>query len=127
MKRTLGLLVVLCAFVGLYAQQATAQKGIYKVAGTWAAVTKMPDKNINETWTIQQNGDKITGTIKSDSGEYPFAGTIDDVGFFRVDVKVGDMVYKVRATLDKDTKDTLDGSILIGPHEHVWGAKLAKK
>ena len=103
----------------LAVQQASAQK-IANVAGTWVAVTKMPDRNINEQWTIQQSGDKLTGTVKSDHGELSFTGTIDDVGFFRVDIKDGDMLYKVRATLDNDS---LDGSITMGNKEHIWSAK----
>ena len=125
MKRTSVLLMVLCFFAVVFAQQAIAQK-VPDLAGNWSSVTKYPDKNVNEQWTIKQQGDKVTGTVKGDHGEMPFAGSIDNVGFFRVDVKDGDMVYKVRATLDDKTKD-LDGSILIGAHEHVWAAKMAKK
>jgi len=124
MKRTSVLLMVLCFFAVVFAQQATAQK-LPNLSGNWTAVTRMPDKNINEQWTIKQDGDKITGTVKGDHGPMTFAGTIDNVGFFRVDVKDGDMTYKVRATLDEKTKD-MDGSILIGAHEHVWGAKMVK-
>ena len=122
MKRSRVLRVVLCFFAVLVVRQASAQK-IANLAGSWAAITRMPDRNISEQWTIQQTGDKLTGTVKGDHGELSFAGTIDDVGFVRVDVKAGDTVYKVRATLDNDS---LDGSITIGSKEYVWTAKKSQ-
>ena len=121
MKRALVLSAVL-SFFAVLGGQASAQK-IANLAGSWAAITRMPDRNINEQWTIQQTGDKLTGTVKSDHGEIPFAGTIDDAGFIRVDVMAGDMMYKVRATLDNDS---MDGSITIGNKEYIWSAKRSQ-
>jgi hypothetical protein len=122
MKRALGVVAVLGFCAVIFAGQAAAQK-LANVAGNWTTTTKMPDRNTNEQWTIQQNGDKLTGTVKGDHGEMPFVGTIDEVGFFRVDVKVADMVYKVRATVDGNS---MDGSILIGKGEYLWSAKKSK-
>lgn len=122
MKRTLLLCAVLCFFTLLAPPQAPAQK-IADLAGSWNAITRMPDHNITEQWTIQQTGDKLTGTVKGDHGEVPFVGTIDDAGFMRADVTAGDMVYKVRATLDNDS---MDGSITMGKKEYVWSAKKSQ-
>jgi hypothetical protein len=122
MKRTLICGALLCFFAALVGQQASAQKTA-NLTGSWAAVTRMPDRNINEQWTIQQSGDKLTGKVKTEQGELPFVGTIDSAGFIRIEVTAGDMVYKVRATLDNDS---MDGSITIGNKEHIWAAKKSK-
>jgi hypothetical protein len=93
-----------------------------KVAGTWMATVRMPDHTVNEEWTIRQKGQSVTGTVKNKDGERTFAGTVDGL-FFRVDVKDGEKVYKVRATVDGDT---MDGSITFGAgDEHLWSAKRA--
>lgn len=109
----------LCVLTLLVTQAASAQKNS-NVAGSWTTVTKMPDRNITEQWSIQQTGDMVMGTIKSEQGELPFMGTIDDAGFMRVDFKAGEVVYKIRATLDNDS---MDGSITIGKKEYIWTAK----
>lgn len=113
MKGNLILCAALCFFSVLVARQTSAQK-IANIAGTWAAITRTPDRNINEQWTIQQTADKLSG----DHGEIPFSGTIDDAGFVRVDVMAADTVYKVRAT-----NDSMDASITIGDKEYIWSAK----
>jgi hypothetical protein len=125
MKRTSVLLSVLCLFVLAPALVASAQQ-LPNIAGDWSATTRMPDRNVSERWTFQQAGGAITGSLKTDHGDLPVTGTIDDVGFIRIEVKGGDMDYKVRATLDKDSKDSMDGSILIGKKEYLWSAKLSK-
>jgi hypothetical protein len=115
-------LAVLCCSVMAFAQGATSKK-LPSVAGNWDVTVKLPGANQSEQWTIQQTGDKVTGTAKGSRGELKFEGTIDDVGFFRVDMKDGDTVIKVRATLDVND---LDGSITIGKDEHLWAAKRKK-
>ena len=122
MKKTQLFGLLLCLFALIAVRQAFAQK-IANIAGNWSTITKMADRNVREQWTIQQSGSQLSGTVKSDHGELSFTGTIDDVGFFRVDVKDGDVVYKVRATLDNDS---LDGSITMGAKEHIWSAKKLK-
>ena len=118
-KKYRAILWLLCGLILLVSQAASAQKKA-NVTGSWTAVTKMSDRNITEQWSIQQSGEMVTGTIKSEQGELPFMGTIDDAGFMRVDFKAGEIVYKVRATLDNDS---MDGSITIGKKEYIWTAK----
>jgi hypothetical protein len=123
MKRTAILLGVLCFFAATFAQVASTQK-IPGVAGKWTATTRMPDGIVTEEWTVQQKGDKVTGTVKATSGQLPVSGTFSNAGFLRVDVKDGDKVYKVRATIDGDE---LDGSITTGVgKEYLWQAKRTK-
>jgi hypothetical protein len=124
MKRAAISIAVLCLFVGTFAQVAKSQKKIPNVAGNWDSITRMPDKHdVTEQWVITQKADKLMATIKTANGDKMAEGTIDDVGFFRVDIKDGDAIIKVRATLDQDS---LDGSITIGKDEHLWSAKRKK-
>ena len=124
MKRTAILIGVLCFFVVTFAQVAPSQK-VPNAAGNWDAITRTPDHHdFTEQWTIQQNGNKITAKVKTAHGELSVTGEIDEVGFFRVDYKDGDMTVKVRATLDNDA---LDGSVTIGKDEHLWTAKRKSK
>ncbi len=124
MKRAAISVAVLCLFVGTFAQVAKSQKKVPNVAGNWSAITRMPgNKDVTEDWTIQQKGDQLTCTVKGPNGEKTASGDIDNVGFFRVDIKDGDTTIKVRATLDENA---LDGSITIGKDEHLWAAKRKK-
>jgi hypothetical protein len=123
MKRAAILLGVLCFFVATFAQVASSQKAPSAV-GKWSVTTRMPDGNVTEEWTVSQKGDKVMGTVKTASGVLQMEGTLDNVGFFRVDVKDGDKSYKVRATMDKDS---MDGSITTGVgKEYLWQAKKIK-
>ena len=122
MQRTAVIVAALC-FTAVAFAQTISKQSIPSVAGNWAAVTKMPDRNINEQWALQQNGNRVTGTAKGETGELQIAGEIDEVGFLRVEVKDGDMTYKVRATLDSDS---LDGSLTMGKKEYIWAAKRSK-
>jgi hypothetical protein len=124
MKRAAISIAVLCLFVGTFAQVATSQGKIPNVAGNWSSITRLPNNNnVTEQWVITQKGDKVTATVKGPNGDRTAEGTIDNVGFFRVDIKDGDMMIKVRATLDENS---LDGSITIGKDEHLWAAKRQK-
>jgi hypothetical protein len=123
MKRAAISIAVLCLFVGTFTKVATSQKKPPNVAGMWESITRMPDKTLTEQWTITQMGDKITCTVKGAGGDLMGVGTIDDVGFFRVDFMNGTTLIKVRATLDDNA---LDGSTTIGKDEHLWSAKRKK-
>jgi hypothetical protein len=124
MKRAAISIAVLCLFVGTFAQVAKSQKKIPNVAGNWESITRMPGgHDVTEQWVITQKGDKLTATVKTAGGDKTAEGTIDEVGFFRVDIKDGDMLIKVRATLDENS---LDGSTTIGKDEHLWAAKRKK-
>jgi hypothetical protein len=89
------------------------------VAGTWDVTTRVPGKTITEQWTIQQKGATITAIAKGARGDMPVSGSIAGASF-RVTVKDGDDVYKVRATVDGDA---MDGTITYGEgREYPWHA-----
>lgn len=121
MKKAAMALGLLCFLVVMFPQRGSAQD-VAKVGGTWDVTVRMPDSNVSEKWMLQQEGGKVTGTSKGPHGDLPLTGTVDNV-FLRVDVKDGDMTYKVRATVDADS---LDGSITMGKNEYLWSAKRNK-
>jgi hypothetical protein len=120
MKKAAIALGFLCFLVVMFPQRGATQD-VAKVGGSWDVTVRMPDKNVSEKWMIQQEGGKVMGTAKG-AKDMSFSGTVDNV-FLRVDLKDGDMTYKVRATVDNDS---LDGSITMGKNEYLWSAKKNK-
>ena len=123
MKRTVILLTVLCFFAATFARPALPQKE-FNVAGNWDVTLRLPTGHVAEKWTVQQVGDKITGTVKGPDGDQTFAGEIVTRIFFRVTEKQGDTVKLIRATINDD--NSMDGSITIGKNESLWSATRSK-
>jgi hypothetical protein len=114
-------LAILCFVAMSFAQFASSQQAA-NVAGKWDVTVRMPDRTVNEQWTIQQENAKITGTVKGEAGEQPMKGEISEVNF-RADVGTGEKQYKVLATIDNDT---MDGAVRMGKNEYLWSAKRSK-
>jgi len=122
MKRTAINFAILCFFVVSVAQAASAQQ-VAKIAGKWDVTIRMPDHNVSEQWTMQQDrSGNVTATVKGSGGEQKVTGEVNNV-LLRFDYKVGDADYKIRATVDGDT---MDGSVTIGKKEYIWSAKKSK-
>ncbi len=70
---TVALIFALCA-----GSLATAQTN---VAGTWTLMVVTEQGNNDATMTLEQEGDKLKGTLGSPQGESPIEGTItgDDI------------------------------------------------
>jgi hypothetical protein len=89
------------------------------VAGTWDVTIRVPGQATTEQWTIQQKGATITGIAKGARGDMPVSGSIAGASF-RVTIKDGDKVYRVRAMVDGDV---MDGSVTHGEgEEYSWHA-----
>jgi hypothetical protein len=122
MKTTAVVLSFVCLCTLTWQRVASAQRPA-GVAGKWDVTIRMPDRTVNEQWTIQQAAKAITATAKGERGELPVSGSIDGA-FLRVTVKDGDKQYKVRATVDGDA---MDGSITFEKSkEYLWQAKRSK-
>jgi hypothetical protein len=113
---------LLLVFAAALVQVASAQK-LADVNGNWTTTSRLPTGNVSEKWVLHQDGAKVTGTATTDHGDLPVTGEIIDGVFLRVDIKDGEAVRKVRATF---SKDSLDGSIVIGEHEYIWSAAKTK-
>lgn len=78
MKKNAYLLTALSLFLMMLVRVAAAQEITKEmVSGTWVASIHDGDKTTTEQWTIKQDGDKISGTVKDDKGEHPLTGTIE--------------------------------------------------
>ena len=77
---------------------------------------------LTEQWTVTQDGAKITGTVKSKSGNATLAGSLSGA-IFLGSVTNGDNKYAVRGTaVDND----FDGTIRMGKNEFLLSAKRTK-
>lgn len=75
MKRLLGLVLAAVLLVGLPARPAA--QGI-DVSGEWAITVNTDGGPIPATLVLKQDGEKVTGSIKSEQGELPLEGTMKD-------------------------------------------------
>jgi hypothetical protein len=102
-----------------------AARGNAKVAGSWNVIVHSTvDGLLNEQWTLQQTGAKVTGTIKGKTGELPVEGTIAGA-VLNATVTDGAMKYKVISTIADDNKG-MDGTIHMGKHEYLIAGKRAQ-
>jgi hypothetical protein len=102
-----------------------AARGNAKVAGSWnVTVHSTVDGLLNEQWTLQQSGAKVTGTIKNKTGELPVEGTIAGA-VLNATVTDGAMKYQVISTIADDNKG-MDGTIHMGKHEYLIAGKRAQ-
>lgn len=77
MKRSTIVLAALCAFAMSFAMATMAQNAT-NVAGTWELSMQMGERAFTRTLTLQQDGNKITGTAKSQrGGDAKVEGTLD--------------------------------------------------
>jgi len=76
-----------------------------------------PEKLINEVWTFSQNGNKVTGTEKTDKGDRSFTGVIQG-STLRGTVADGDQRYLVSLTIDP-SDGGMAGTIRMGGREFL--------
>ena len=121
MKTTAIVLSLACVLAAMFQCVVSTERSA-SVGGRWDVTVRMPDRSINEQWTIQQKGNAIVATAKGER-ELAVSGSIDGA-FLRVTVTDGDKQYKVRATVDGNE---MDGSITYAPgKEYLWIAKRPK-
>jgi hypothetical protein len=122
MKRTAIVMSLVCVLAAMSPRVVFTQRSA-SVGGKWEVTVRMPERSLNEQWTIQQKGNAVTATAKGER-ELPVSGSIEGA-FLRVTVKDGDKQYKVRATVDGNE---MDGSITYGPgKEYLWVARRPQK
>jgi hypothetical protein len=122
--KSVGILLSALLICGLAPIAYSQKDKAPSVSGVWAVTIRMPDTSQTETWTLKQLGEKVTGTSKGGSADGTISGSFDKAGYLRVDQKVGDTTYKVRATMDADS---MDGSITVAvAKEYLWQAKRTK-
>jgi hypothetical protein len=77
---------------------------------------------LSQQWTVKQDGDKITGTVKSKTGDLALEGTLTGAILLGA-ITDGDKKYVVRGTA---VADDFDGTIRMGKNEFLLSAKRSK-
>jgi hypothetical protein len=102
---------------------ATGAKTVPNVAGSWdVQIYSTIEGAMNQRWTIRQDGNKVTGTVASNSGDLPLEGMLDGA-YLQATVRDGQKKYEVRATV---VAKEFDGSIKINRNEFRLAAKESK-
>jgi hypothetical protein len=93
------------------------------MVGSWNVTIHSTIEGIlTEQWTVQQDGDKITGTVKSKNGDLTLEGSLSGAILLGA-ITDGDKKFVVRGTaVDND----FDGTIRMGKNEFLLSAKRSK-
>ncbi len=117
--RIVALLAVVALSVGIAVRAADNAK----VAGTWEMTMEGRNGTVTNTLTIEQTGDKIKGTMKTQRGETPFEGTVKDKEIsFTITRQTpnGEMKQEYTGTVEGDT---IKGKVKTGQNDRDWTAK----
>ena len=113
------LLVGLVGFLALSAAPS-AQKGLN---GDWAMTFNTPMGTIDASATMKVDGDKLSGTMRSEQGEVPFIGTVKGATFtinFDVQTPNGNVSITMNG---EQTGDELKGTFDFGQGTGDWSGK----
>ncbi len=93
------------------------------MVGSWKVTIHSTIEGIlTEQWTVTQDGDKITGAVKTKDGDATLGGSLNGAIFLGA-IADGDKKYTVRGTaVDND----FDGTIRMGKNEFLLSAKRSK-
>jgi carbon-monoxide dehydrogenase large subunit len=128
MKRIACLLAfaLTCGVLMFCAAKAVAADEPAKVAGTWEVSSEGPNGPMTQTLTIQQDGEKIKGTMTGRRGESPFEGTVigNKIAFtVKRDTPNGTFTIEYSATVDGDS---MKGKAHSERFDRDWTAKRTK-
>jgi hypothetical protein len=122
MKRNSVLFAALCFLILSLAHVASAQDA--KVAGSWDLSSAGRDGNMmTQTLTLQQDGTKLSGTLKGQRGEAPVAGMVsgNNISFSVTrSTPNGDMKIDYTGTVDGDA---MKGTVTVMGNSRDWTAK----
>jgi pimeloyl-ACP methyl ester carboxylesterase len=117
-------LVVFCLAVP-FGSASAAREGQDKkpakvdITGKWKAKVEVAGQTGEPTFTLKQDGDKITGKYEGSFGEQDVTGKVtDDKVEFEFTIEQGKVVYK--GTIDKDT---MKGDVKYGDLDGTWTAE----
>jgi hypothetical protein len=129
MKRNAIVVASLCLFVVAFVWMAAAQDtSTPNIVGIWAATIhrSKADGNLEQQWTIKQDGSNLAGTAKGASGDLPMTEVKQNGLILRAVITDGEMHYVVNASV-ASTGDTMDGTIRMGTHEYLLTVKRSPK
>jgi hypothetical protein len=115
-------------FAGVAAKAADPAK----VAGTWEMTSQGRQGPVTSTITIEQDGNKIKGTIKREGGRgdmpgLPFTGTVDGNKItFTTEFTTPNGDKRTTEYSGTVEGDTIKGTMKTGQGEREWSAKRTK-
>jgi hypothetical protein len=122
MKRNSLLFAALCFLILSLAHVVSAQDA--KVAGSWDLSSAGRDGNMmTQTLMLQQDGTKLSGTLKGQRGEAPVAGMVsgNNISFSVTrSTPNGDMKIDYTGTVDGDA---MKGTLTVMGNSRDWTAK----
>jgi hypothetical protein len=100
--------------VGICAMAAVAVAYAASVAGTWTLSIESPQGTRESTLVAAQNGEAITGTMKTQRGEMPVTGTLkgNAIAFgYKVSMQGNEMDIQYTGTVEGDA---MSGTVSFG-------------
>src|SRR3984893_14197738 len=103
--------------------ETAAATPIANMVGNWnVTIHSTIEGLLSQQWTVKQDGDKITGTVKSKTGDLALEGSLTGAILLGA-ITDGDKKYVVRGTA---VADDFDGTIRMGKNEFLLSAKRTK-
>jgi hypothetical protein len=100
-----------------------SEVAVANMVGNWNVTIHSTIEGIlTEQWTLTQNSEKISGMVKSKSGDLTFDGTLSGA-IFLGSITDGDKKYAIRGTV---VGNDFDGTIRMGKNEFLLSAKRSK-
>jgi hypothetical protein len=125
MKRNAIRFAVMCLCVSSLALVVAAVKADdkpFEITGKWNGTIHMVSKEETQTWDIKHEGEMLTGTVKTSTGELPFTGRLKERDV-RGLLKEGEQNHQVHLTVDGED---MDGTIRMGKNEYLIMLRRAK-
>jgi hypothetical protein len=100
--------------VGVCALAATMLAYAANVAGTWTLSVESPRGTRDSTLVLQQNGEALTGTLKSQRGDMPVTGTLKGNALalsYKMSMQGNEMEITYTGTVDGDS---MSGTVSFG-------------
>ena len=121
MKRNSILFVSMCAIALMFAGITAAQAA--KVTGSWDLNMQGRNGPVTNTLVLTQDGNKLTGSMKTQRGDSPVTGTMDGNKItFSVTRTTpnGDVTQTYTGTV---AADGISGTVKMGQNDVPWTAK----
>jgi hypothetical protein len=102
------------AFVGICAMAAAVMAYAGDVAGTWALSVESPRGTRESTLVLAQNGEEVTGTMKTQRGDMPVSGTLKGNALalsYKMSMQGNEMEVTYNGTVDGNS---MSGTVSFG-------------
>jgi len=126
MKKLSKIIAVACTMALILGAALSAAQKPANVAGKWEMTSEGRQGPVTSTMTIEQNGDKIKGTIQGPQRQNPFEGTVkgNEISFtVKFETPRGEMTMEYSGKVEGDS---MKGVRKTPRGETEWTAKRVK-